>query len=107
MADSFRWLFLPYCLLRQEDGSYVITNRRYKPLGMTTREHVVYEDHPVRVRFRRLTKATARALDHAGREDLDRIYLYNDGSIPTESDANWSAYSKRLQRLAALKVEAV
>jgi hypothetical protein len=106
MADLFRHMYLPYCLMRLEDGSYVVTNRRYKPIGMTTTDHVTYEDLEVRVRFKRLTVATARALDHAGRESLERIYLYNDGCIPTSSDANWTAYSRRLQRLAGLKVEA-
>lgn len=107
MADPFRWLFLPYCLMRQDDGSYVVTNRRYKPIGITRADWVSYEEYPVRVRFKRLTVATAKALDHAGRDSLERIYLYNDGCIPTESDANWTAYSRRLQRLAGLQVEVV
>lgn len=107
MSDTFRWMFLPYCLQRQPDGSYVVTNRRYKPIGITRKDHVDYEEYPVRVRFKRLTAVTARALDHAGRENLDAIYLYNDGCVPTASDADWTAYSRRLQRLAGLKVEAV
>lgn len=105
MAHQFRWFFMPYCLLRQPDGSYVITNRRYKPLGMTSASHVVYEDHPVRVRFvRQLSAATIGALDCKGRTDPERIYLYNDGCVPTSSDAAWTAYSARLKRLAALQV---
>lgn len=82
----------------------MITNRRYKPVGMTSTDHVDYDAHPVRVKFKRLTAATARKLDYKGREDLERIYLYNDGCVPTESQANWDAYSARLQSLAKLQV---
>lgn len=103
-VSSFRWVFLPYCLLRQDDGSYVVTNRRYKPVGMVTTAHVDYMAHPVRVKFKRLTAATARKLDYAGRDDLERIYLYNDGCLPTDSQAHWQAYSARLQILAKLQV---
>lgn len=28
-----------------------------------------------------------------------------DGCIPTDSDANWTAYSVRLQRLSGYKIE--
>ncbi len=102
--SSFRGVFLPYCLLRQDDGSYVVCNRRYKPVGNTASEWVDYEP-AVRVRIKGLTAAVATKLDHAGRDDLDRIYLYNDGCIPTDSAANWQAYSVRLAKLAGLKIE--
>lgn len=104
MSDTFRWMFLPYCLQRQEDGSYVVSNRRYKPVGITRMDHVDYAEYPVRVRFKRLTAATAKALSWSGSEDLEKIFLYNDGTIPTSSEENWRAYSKRLQRLANLQV---
>lgn len=100
-----REVFLPYCLLRQADGSYVVCNRRYKPLGMTVKDWVDYEALPVRIRFKRLTAVTARNLSWCGSEDLERIYLYNDGTVPTDSAANWKAYSARLEILAGLKAE--
>lgn len=95
---------MPYCLIRQDDGSYVITNRRYKPVGMTSTDHVDYDAHPVRVKFKRFTAATARKLDCKGRDDVSRVYLYNDGCVPTNSQADWDAYSARLQALAKLQV---
>lgn len=98
---------MPYALLRQPDGSYVITNRRYKPVGITRVDWVDYEEYPVRVRFKRLTAATAKILDVQGRESLEQIFLYDDAHIPTTSDANWTAYSKRLRRLAELQVDPV
>lgn len=91
--------------MRQEDGSYVICNRRYKPVGITRTDFVGYDEYPVKVRFKRkLSAAQIRFLDWKGREDADRIYLYNDGCIPTDGDANWAAYSKRLQRLASYEL---
>jgi hypothetical protein len=103
-GSSFRWVFLPYCLIRQDDGSYVVCNRRYKPVGDARTEFVDYEQR-VKVRIKGLTPARAARLDHAGREHLDRIYLYADGCVPTDSQADWDAYSKRLQLLANLEVE--
>lgn len=44
---DFRSVYLPYCLKRQEDGSDVVLNREYKPVGFNTREHIPYEEHPV------------------------------------------------------------
>lgn len=90
--------------MRQEDGSYVVANRRYKPVGITRTDWVKYEEYPVKVKFKGLTKAKARKIDHLGREDLEVIYLYNDGCVPTDGDANWAAYAARLKVLAALKV---
>lgn len=105
MSSDFRQVFLPYCLDQQADGSYVVTNRRYKPVGDTRTGYVEYGGLPVRVRFKNLTAAAARRLDCQGRDRLDRIYLYNDGCIPNESKDNWDAYSLRLQLLASLDIE--
>lgn len=103
--SEFRLVFLPYCLMRLEDGSYVVTNRRYKPVGMTVTSWVDYEKYPVRIRFKRsLSAAQIALLDCKGRVEEDRIYLYNDSCIPTKSAANWKAYSERLQRLAGYTV---
>ena len=98
-------MFLPYCLLLQADGSYVVCNRRYKPVGMTTTGSVDYDGLPVKIRFaRKLSAAQIAAIDFQGRTDAARIELYNDGCIPTSSDAAWAAYSKCLQRLAKYKL---
>lgn len=107
MGDSFRWVFLPRVLLRQPDGSYVVCNRRYKPVGLTVTEHIDYAQYPVRVKIRGLTKATARLLSFNGSENLDLVALYDDTCIPTDSREDWDAYSARLERLAKLKVEPV
>lgn len=108
MADAslFRLVFLPYCLQLQDDGMYLVLNRRYKPVGITRTDWVDYGEYPVRVRFKRkLSAAQVKALSARGSEDATCIYLYNDGCIPTDSAAHWQAYSARLQRLAGYTVE--
>lgn len=101
---EFRWLFLPYCLERQADGSYVVQNRSYKPVGLTRQSHMRYEEFPVRVRFKGLTATRIKKISWEGSSDPAVIYLYNDGSVPTHSDEDWSAYTARLAVLARLEV---
>lgn len=105
-VSDFRQVFLIYCLDLQPDGSYVALNRRYKPVGLVSTEWVDYEAFPVRFKFKRaLSAGQIAALSYKGDTAPERIYLYNDGCVPTDSDAHWSAYSKRLQRLAGYSVE--
>ena len=97
---------MPYCLQRLEDGSYLFLNRLYKPLGVMSSEWVTYETHPSKFKFKRaLSAKQVAALSYAGDVNAERIYLYNDSCIPTDSDANWAAYSSRLQRLAAYDIK--
>lgn len=96
-------IHLPYCIKRLPDESYVVLNRDYKPLGFFTKEHLVYEQYPVTFRFARLSPATAAKISVHGHEDLDMIFLYDDGTIPNDSDANMKAYMARLATLSKLK----
>lgn len=105
--SEFRQLFLIYCLDLQPDGSYVALNRRYKPVGFNNgpMDFVKYEDFPVRFKFKRaLSASQIAAISYKGDTSAERIYLYNDGCVPTDSDANWTAYAARLKRLAGYKV---
>lgn len=97
---NFRWYFLPYCLIRQADGSWMVVNRDYKPLGYTGTAFVDYGAHAVAIP--KLTEAVAQRIDVADRRDTDRIYLYNDGCVPTSSDSAWTAYAERLHVLSKL-----
>lgn len=106
-GEEFRKVFLPYCLQREPDGSYVVCNRFYKPVGLTLRDHIDYASFPVRVKFGRMTAVEARRLAWNESSDLDRIYLYHDGSIPTDSAAHWRAYAERLSILAKYQVSSV
>lgn len=101
-SETFRRVFLPYCLIRVEEHRYVVVNRLYKPLGISQMEWVDYGLHAVT--FSGLGPAKAKKLSWSASDDLERIYLYNDGCIPTDDPKHWDAYQKRLALLAALKV---
>lgn len=104
-ATDFRSVFLIYCLQRLPDGSYIALNRKYKPLGQAGAAWVDYETAPGRFKFKRaLSAAQVVAISWNGNPDAERVFLYNDGCVPTDSAADWAAYSARLQRLAGLKV---
>lgn len=99
---NFQTIHLPYCLKKMSDGSYVVLNREYKPVGFKTSKHVKYEDYPVSVKFR-ITKKTASSLSHNGSDGTDMIFLYDDGCVPTRSKANMNAYLEKIEKLAKLK----
>ena len=102
--NDFRSVHLPYCLKRLPDGRYVVLNREYKPLGFKTSAQVHYEEYPIAVKFKGLTQKVAAKLSYKGSEDLDSIFLYNDGCIPTRSAQNMQDYLHRLEILAKLKL---
>lgn len=103
---EFRALFLPYCLDQQSDGRYAVLNRNYKPVGLAVEEWVNYADHPgCCVYLPGLTPGMAVQLSARGRSNLQRIYLYNDGCVPTQGTEQWDAYQERLRLLAGLAVE--
>ena|SRR5437762_791773 len=93
----------PYCLKRLPCGRHIFLNRDYKPLGLETQDFVRYEDFP-RQSLPGLTPRVAAALSDRGSDNVDDIYLYNDGCVPTRSAAHMRAYLKRLALLAKLKV---
>ncbi|CBV44080.1 hypothetical protein [Halomonas elongata] len=105
LADTLRQTHFPYCMQRQGDGRYVITNRNYKPLGFMTGQFVSYEDHPISVSVKNLTPEVASQLDHRGRDNLDAIYLYGDGNNPELGNAEAQAYFERLGILMSLEIE--
>ncbi|TAE59412.1 MAG: hypothetical protein EAZ76_05520 [Nostocales cyanobacterium] len=105
MSLEFRAIFFPYCLQKQSDGRYVVLNRRYKPLGFNTLEHIEYEKYPICVKLKGLGSKTAAKLSWNGDSNTDIIYLYNDGCIPTNSSQDMKNYLKRLEILAKLQVE--
>jgi hypothetical protein len=104
MSD-FRSVFLPYCLDRQPDGKYVVLNRKYKPVGFLTKDHIEYSDYPICVKFKGLGEVTAAKISFNGDSNMDRIYLYNDGCIPTNSSEYMDDYLRRLEVLAKLAVD--
>ena len=102
---SFRHLYLPYCLQLLSDGRYIVLNRKYKPLGISSSDWVDYETHPTAQRLKGLTAAKVKQISARGSDRLESIHLYNDSCIPTASPEHWAAYSKRLSILAELRVD--
>ena len=101
---DFRSVFLPYCIEKQTDGRYAVLNREYKPVGFCTRDHIQYDKYPVLVKFKRFTKATAAKLSWEGKGDVERIFLYNDGCVPTASASAMRKYLDKLTILARIAV---
>ena len=104
LKDELRHTHFPYCLQRQEDGSYVMLNRNYKPIGFMSESWVNYEEYPVGVKLKGMTARLAAELDVQNRDSLDCIFLYNDGTTPTSSKENMQAYLGRLAKLMALRI---
>lgn len=102
MSDV-RSVFLPYCLKKQADGRYVVLNRDYKPLGFVTRNEVEYAKYPILAKLR-IRPATAAKLSFKGDPNVNAIFLYSDGSVPTQSAAHMRAYLERLALLAKLRI---
>lgn len=100
---EFRWIFMPYCIQRLKDGRYIVLNRDYKPLGIQTREWVDYETQPSAAKIE-ISKETAQRLSWEGKDNLDTIFLYNDGCVPTGTPTSMQAYLARLAILSTLKI---
>ena len=100
-----RSVFLPYCVKRQADGRYAVLNREYKPVGFWTRAHVMYGDHPVLVKIKGLTAARAARISYKADPNVENIFLYDDGCVPTENAANMNAYLARLAELSKLEID--
>lgn len=99
---ELRATHLPYLLERIPDGRYAVLNRMYKPVGMDQYEWVAYEDYAVGLK--RLTANTVVKMSFDGSPSLDRIYLYNDGCVPTRSATYMAAYMRRLAAFAKLLI---
>ena len=103
--NDFRSVFMPYCLRKQEDGTYVVLNREYKPIGFKTKETVDYKNYPICVHLKGIGPSTASKLSCNGSNDVKNIYLYDDGCIPTASSEYMKSYLSKLELLAKLKIE--
>ena len=102
-TEDFRSIYMPYCIQQISDGRHVVLNRKYKPLGVTSNAWVEYQNYAVK--FKGLTAKKAAKLSWEGSEDLARIFLYNDGCVPTENAEKMKAYQARLAILGKLQFE--
>ena len=99
---ELRSTHFPYCVQRLKDGRYITRNRYYKQLGIQSSEWVNYETHPSAIGIK-ITLAAAKKISWENSDDLEAIFLYNDGCVPTDSAAHMAAYCKRLAVLMKIK----
>jgi hypothetical protein len=102
--SDFRTIYLPYCIEHNADGSWLVLNREYKPVGFNTGDQIKYEDFPVTTKFKELDQATLEKLSYSGEAKGKRVYLYNDGTDPLSGAAEMEAYLKRIEILSKLRV---
>lgn len=108
---DFRFTHMPYCIKKLPSGNYIAVNRNYKPIGFSSNAWVDYEATGGTFKFKRLTKELAIKISYDGQGWRRRsdgtwlLYLYNDGCIPTKSNAGMGSYLRRLGLLLKLKVE--
>ena len=104
--QSFLSINFPYCLEYQPDGSIVVLNREYKPLGFNTKEFITYKNYPINTKYKKIHPANSKKLSI--RDDVnvnERIYLYDDGCNPLSSKANMKMFLEKLATLAKLKIK--
>lgn len=97
--NRFRYYYLPYCLQRLRDGSWLPLNRNYKPLGTVTGEWVDYDAAPLEARLH-LSADDLRALSISPENTGELIFLYDDGCVPIRDTPHWQPYCARLEHLA-------
>jgi hypothetical protein len=104
--------FLPYALKLLEDGSIVVLNRFYKPLGFDKDKSgwIEYESLPMAFETRiGWARVAARLGYELQAETADLIFLYSD-SIPLLNRhgrliyKNWNTYIRKLEKLASIKL---
>ena len=108
--NDFRAICLPYCLKKQNDGTYLVLNREYKPLSFKTREdNYLNQELPIYLKIKNLTSKTIEKILNIGegatlQNEGKDLFLYNDKTIPTQKE--WSEnYFKRLGILMKLKID--
>ena len=101
LTETYRRIYLPYCLKRLPDGRHVVLNRKYKPLGIHSDDWIEYE--PYAVKFKRLTVKQAGKLSIHGKEEVELIYLYDDGSVPSDNTPHMTRYLAKIALLAKLE----
>lgn len=88
---------MPYVIQETSiDGTQILVNRRYKPVGNPTTEFVKYEEYPNL--FVRLSPEQIASIVSPGAERG----LFKDGNPPWRDREAAGQYLDRLRRLAAL-----
>ncbi len=98
------FVYLPYCIELKPNGSVVVLNREFKPLGFKTKKVFEYEDYPILTWLRDFTPEKMAQIVFCKGEGSKRLYLYDDTFVPTDSSRHMSNYLERLSVLADLDI---
>ena len=101
----FDQIYLPYCLRRLDDGSWVALNRKYKPVGFNTRDWTDYDDYPVSFNFGPRDEKVLRTLSVDDDQIEGIVYLYSDSCAPDRSPRDASNYFNKLGKLMKMSNE--
>lgn len=105
-----------YCIQYLGYFKYILLNRKYKPLGVISTEFIDYDDPKHTFYTKRFTKSIVNKLItyrsdgtpsiHPSEDGtaFNRLYLYNDGCIPTDSKIKMAAYLEKLKVLMSMRV---
>jgi hypothetical protein len=80
----------PYGTRQNSDGSWTVFNRSYQTLFTIADTGLPFD------------QSFLAKLDHTGQANGDRIYFYDDGSLPESSAAAMGDYLDKLSFLMAL-----
>ena len=105
VSTDFQAVYFPYCIEKQSDGTWVVLNRQYKPVGFNTSEFINYEEYPVSAKLSGIGLGICKKLSYSGEAEGNRVYLYNDGCTPTNSQKDMDQYLKKLAILAKLSLK--
>jgi hypothetical protein len=85
---DFSAVCLPYCLKKQEDNTFLVLNRNYKPLSFKSIEDdFLKQELPIYLKIRGLTERKIHQIISIGegacvQNDGKDIFLYNDKTNP-------------------------
>ncbi len=97
-----------YCIEYRGEGRWILLNRAYKPLGVTSREWYDYDDPQYNFYSDEITKIVIDKLinvkTNGEKEEVHyfddgirfSFYLYDDGTSPAVSKENMDVYLKKL-----------
>jgi hypothetical protein len=121
---NFLTINMPYGMVRDNNGKWMVFNREYKPIGFNSHDDIpnLYPEHggdtsklplPVYTSYIGLTDriiteiAISISKDEQGK--ICRFYLYNDKTSPIKQSKvdkeYWEPYFEKLKKLAKLERE--
>lgn len=103
MVQSVRRAAFPYGMHRNPDGSWTFFNRQYKTLGYLGKDWSNWDDPNYKMPLKGLGPKTLEKLSHDGTVSGDRIYFYDDATIPESSPQAMTAYLEKLKILIGLR----